>query len=302
MLCGLIYIEERWIKVGTFEKILGADVARSFIPLATDILSKRSNPKYIFLSQQDFDDLFNNDERDANSQYMKEIVYRVHFSAMSSIARNLEWLNGMKSAYEHGLYLPFASSFRSLIESTADSFDSLLAVGLTVAENSVVINERLNKKGKGSNFITITELENDLIHYSHARRLDKNENAPDTHKAKSAAAYVRNLDKKTDSNFYDCYGHLCQLTHPAAEGVLHMMPQVDDYFVFDDKHGIKKIENLIEQYESFFTDLICYAFNPAILALKVINYIDVPSCQSKLIDSINLNNLTAWKRCEAYLK
>jgi hypothetical protein len=288
------------IEVDTFEKILGVNVAQTFIPLATDILTSRSNPKYTFLTQEDFEQLLGRDKKDANSQYMKEIVYRVHFSAMSSIARNIEWLNGMKFAYEQGLYLPFASSFRSLIESTADSFDALMAVGVTVAENSTVINERLNKKG--GSFIIISELEDDLIHYSHARRLEKNEDAPKSHKAKSAAAYVQSLDKKTDSNFYDCYAHLCQLTHPAAEGVLHMMPQIDDYYIFDEKHGTSKIENLVEKYNSSFADLICYAFNPAILALKVINYIDVPPCHSTLINSINLDKLPAWKKCEAHLK
>ena len=240
------------------------------------------------------------DPKEANSQYMKEQIYRAHFASMSSIARNFEWLDGMAAVYEKELYLPFAASMRSLIESTADSFDSLLNVSVTIAEASKIINDCLNKRASG--FYTITELENDLIHYTHARRIEKEEKAPKAHKAKNASTYVQNLDKKTGHNFYSCYSELCQLTHPAAQGVLHMMLPINDsdYF-FDNGFGKEKIDHLIETYKSSFPDLISFAFNPGLLTLKVLNSIDLESCKSEYLNNINFDHVPAWSRCKAEL-
>ncbi len=283
-----------------YQKILGKSAANCFIPLVNDIVNNKKSVRYHFAIDEVFQELQRSDPKEANSQYMKELLFRAHFAAMSSLAKNLEWINGMKCSYENGLYLPFASSFRSLIESVADSFESIKTVGVTIAENNEVINNKLNKVG--DDFVIISELENDLIHYSHARRVEKGEDVPQSHKAKSAAAYVTNFDKDTGQNFYGCYGELCQLTHPAAQGVLHMMPQINETdFSFEIGNGTNKIEELIHKHKDLIEPLIVFAFNPSLITLKVLNYIDLIECQSDILDSVNLDGLAPWKRCEKYL-
>ena len=189
---------------------------------------------------------------------------------------------------------------RSLIESTADSFEALFQVGITIAEHSKIINQKLNKAGE--EFITLSELEEDLIHYTHARKIPRGEVAPKTHKAKTAAEYVQGLDKKTGMKFYDFYGVLCQLTHPAAQGVLHMMPAITEQnFTFEEKFGKEKIDVLLSEHQELIPELLSYAFNPGLLTLKVLNYISLPSCHSEYLNVVNFDTLPAWKKCKDFL-
>ncbi|WP_300181705.1 hypothetical protein [uncultured Aliivibrio sp.] len=284
----------------SFQKTLGKDVANCYIPLVENVLANRSHTVYHFMSHSDFKVLEESDVDEANAQYIKEILFRSHFASMSSIAKNLEWIKGMKHSYENGLYLPFSSSMRSLIESTADSFDALLHVSITLAEHNKVLNKKLQKGG--GDFVTLTELENVLIHYSHARRLEKGEKAPTTHKAKQPSEYIRDLDSKTGQNFYELYGELCQLTHPAAQGVLHMMPAINESeFFFDERCGKEKIELLLERNKDLIPDLIAFAFNPGLLTLKVLNYLKLNICHSEYLKVVNFDAIPAWGRCKKHL-
>jgi hypothetical protein len=284
----------------SYKKILGELAANCFIPLIEDILDKKKSVRYHFTSHEDFQKLQESDPKLANSQYMKELLYRAHFASMSSIAKNLEWIKGMKFSYDNGLYLPFASSFRSLIESAADSFEALQCLGVTIAEHNEVINNKLNKVG--DEFVILSQLEKDLIHYSHARRVERGEDAPQSHKAKNAANYVKGLDTRTGQKFYNCYGELCQLTHPAAQGVLHMMPQINESdFSFENGFGKEKIEALINKHSDLIEQLVAFAFNPSLISLKVLNHIELDECHSNVLYSVNLDGVQAWKKCEKYL-
>ena len=129
--------------------------------------------------------------------------------------------------------------------------------------------------------------------------MEKGEKAP---KAKSAAEYVKGLDNKTGQKFYKLYGELCQLTHPAAQGVLHMMPPINENeFFFEEKFGKEKIELLLEEQKDLIPDLVSFAFNPALLTLKVLNYIELNSCHSEHLKLINFDALPAWARCKKHL-
>ena len=94
----------------SFQKILGKDVANCFVPLVGEVLASKGRTIYFFTSSEEFKKIEENDIDEANSQYIKEILYRAHFASMSSIAKNIEWIKGMKYSYDNGLYLPFASS------------------------------------------------------------------------------------------------------------------------------------------------------------------------------------------------
>lgn len=284
----------------SFQKMLGEEVANCYIPLVERVLNNKNFAIYHFMSNSEFEALEKSNADAANSQYIKEILYRAHFASMSSIARNFEWLKGMKLSYDNRLYLPFSSSMRSLIESTADSFDALMSVGITLAEHNKVLNEKL--QNSGGDFVTFTELENVLIHYSHARRIEKGESAPSSHKAKQPYEYIKGLDSKTGQNFYGLYGELCQLTHPAAQGVLHMMPAISESeFSFDDRFGKEKIELLLESNKELISHLMAFAFNPGLLTLKVINFLGLSSCHSEALKVVNFDAVPAWQRCKKYL-
>lgn len=279
-----------------YKEILG-DEASQYIPIIEKILSECGSYNYEFLNEEDFKDLIRRDVAESQAQYIKELLYRSHFVSMSAIARNFQWLEGMKCAYEAGLYLPFAASMRCFLESTADSYFSLQSLCTTLSKNIGTINDTINKCT--TQFGIFTELENFLIHYTHARRLEKTEIAPDSHEAKTAAKYIRDLEEKSSAQVQRCYSELCQLSHPAAQGVLHMMvPVSETEFMFEHGHGEVKIEALLSKYRQDFVSLLTFSFNPSILALKVINYVDWSHLHVEPINEINMNNIVAWNKCK----
>ncbi|ADT69834.1 hypothetical protein RB215_13820 [Pseudoalteromonas sp. HL-AS2] len=280
----------------TYEKILGKE-ASQFIPIINKILSEVKNHKYHFMNESEFTSLTQTSPSEGQSQYMKELLYRANFGSLSAIAKNYEWLRGMHNSYEAGLYLPFSSSFRCLIESVADSYFSLSNLCTTLSKNIKDINISINQNSP--NFHIYTDLENQLIHYSHARRLNSGESAPDSHKAETAARYVKMLDEETSSDFYDCYSELCQLSHPAAQGVLHMMIPINDQnFIFEHKFGKEKIDAFLEKQRDKFSALLTFAFNPSILALKVINHIQLNELHVEPVNELNMDHIVAWQKCK----
>lgn len=280
----------------TYEKILGKE-ASQFIPIINKILSEVKNHKYHFMNESEFTSLTQTSPSEGQSQYMKELLYRANFGSLSAIAKNYEWLRGMHNSYEAGLYLPFASSFRCLIESAADSYFSLSNLCSTLSKNIKNINISINQNSP--NFYIYTDLESQLIHYSHARRLNSGESAPDSHKAETAVRYVKKLDEETNSDFYDCYSELCQLSHPAAQGVLHMMIPINDQdFIFEHKFGKEKIDALLEKHRDKFSTLLTFAFNPSILALKVINHIQLNELHVEPVNELNMDHIVAWQKCK----
>ncbi|PKH56383.1 hypothetical protein CXF83_12830 [Shewanella sp. Choline-02u-19] len=277
----------------TYYKLFGKELVEGYKPLILKALNESEGSAYTFASS-------NESKRDINRIYMSELVYRAHFGAASSLARNLEWIKGMALAYEQGVYLPFASAFRSLIESTGDSSEALINVAKSLTDNHKIISGGI--AGELDYIVTINELEDMLIHYSHGRRLDKNDDAAPTHKAQSTAHYVNSLEKQTEKEFYACYSELCQLTHPAAESVLHLMvPNSKGGYIFSQGDDKKKIEELMSKYQHIIVDLLMFAFNPGLLILKTLNYLPVKVCHSNSLRNANFSWLPAWNKCEQAL-
>lgn len=271
--------------------------------IVSRILDSHDNPKYKFISETEFKELADIDIRSAQAQYINEILYRVNFSSLSALARNFEWFNSIVTCYENDQYLPFASSLRCFIESAADSFHGLGNICTTLAKNKNLINSALNKANH--EFIIIKELEDQLIHFTHARKVGRHEDVPDSHKADSASNYVKNLDKaRKNTECYDCYAQLCQLSHPAAQGLLPMMvPLGNDEFIFSCDFGQEKIKHfIIEPNKKMFSSLLTFAFNPAILSLKMLNNLDQPQMHTASINELNLDHIIAWQHCEKLMQ
>ena len=89
----------------SLEAIIGKDIATRFVPIIREVLARKNRAIYRFTNHDEFQTLMQSAPKEANSQYMKEQIYRAHFASMSSIARNLEWLDGMAAAYEKELSL-----------------------------------------------------------------------------------------------------------------------------------------------------------------------------------------------------
>ena len=141
-----------------------------------------------------------------------EILNHAHFAAVATLVRAYRWAEGCLAAFSQNLFLPFCASARGLLEAVGDSYDALPRVPLSLAENHLTIKNSLN--GKLSRFIiNWKEIEDVLLHFSHARRIENMEKctAPDYAVAKLSNAYIKPLEGFPPGNFYDWYQELCEL-------------------------------------------------------------------------------------------
>jgi hypothetical protein len=273
----------------------GADV---FAALASRIeveLSARS-AKYKFLPPEEFERLMIHDAAHAQRIYWHELVGRAHFAAASSILRSAQWLKGVQVSREQNLYLPFCANLRSLIESAADSLAGVEGVAQTLAANRGAVNDALGLK---SSQITISrELEDQLIHFSHGRKLAKGEVAPQSHSAKSARAYIEQLEKLGLAQAHAIYGLLCQVTHPASDSLSHFLSETGELeFALFPRNDRINITALIQKHQTFLHALLRYAFNQPIILLRVLLHIDLPEYHSAEISRLNLSAMPGWQKC-----
>lgn len=166
----------------------------------------------------------------------------------------------------------------------------------TLSENKVAINEALSMK---SNQITISrELEDQLIHFSHGRKLAKDELAPQTHSAKSSRYYIEQLEKLGLVGAHAIYGQLCQVTHPAADSVSHFLSQTGDLeFTLFPHNDRQAIAALLKNHKAFLHALLRYAFNQPIILLRVLLHIDIREYHSAEISRLDLSAMPGWQKC-----
>lgn len=283
-----------------YEIILGPE-AIEFVEPVKLVIDALTPSEYHFISNDDFRNLAARDIKSAHAQYWREIVYRAHFAAAASLVRSYSWLRGMRSAYDSENFLLFCASFRALIESAADSYDALNNVCTTLAKNSALIEDALS--ARAPTFISCTELENQLIHFSHARQIKKGDEAPESHQAKFASHYIKSLESAGCKKLYECYSELCQYTHPAAQSIAHMMiPLSHAKWIFIHGSEREKISATSENYRDLMLPLLTFAFNPSFVCLKVLRHLSVEACHCNTIDEIDMSHVKAWMVCHQHLK
>ncbi|HIF5647382.1 TPA: hypothetical protein ACX3DB_004655 [Vibrio parahaemolyticus] len=254
--------------------------------------------KYSYTSQPEFESMILKDMNSGLKQYWVEILYRAHFASVASIYRNYQWMQGMQTSYDCHLFLPFTSCFRALIESTSDTFDAFNGFPELLSKSNKTVKKILMGKYRKNVGYISQELEDKLIHFSHARRISKNENAPDSHYAKSAAKYIKALDKENKLNLYKCYSELCEYTHPAASSTGHYMTTIDqNTFVFTSGCDQQKIESFCSKYKEAMEVIISCAINPGLITLKLLRKFPEPTCQEPIVDKVCLNEVQHWKDC-----
>ena len=279
------------------EKIFGADGSQ-FMRFALKLIEdfEGDSTTYTYMPPTEFDTLMRNDWKSGTKVYWEEMLGRAHLAAAASIIRAYRWSDGMVACYSNSLFLPFCACFRALIESTADTYDALGNVAITLAECRTDVNSALQLMAKHG--VLATELEDKLIHFSHARKLSKQEVAPPSHTAKQAAEYIRALEKANLPGLYECYLELCQYTHPAAHSVASLLvPISEDSFLLAPAYDQIRIEALIEKHKSLVLPLLMFAFNPGALVLKVLLHFDTPQFHSQSIRNIDLSGVSGWVRC-----
>lgn len=290
--------------------------AKEYIKYYKDFINKfdknidRSRYLYTIYDNDYFKKTFTSNKEDFQRIYWEEILQRAHWSALSSLIRNLKWIRGVSDAIENNNLLAFTSNLRCLVESSGDNFLTLSTVPLTLADNFENISKSL--RGENNALVTSQKLEEVLIHFSYARNISFQERniqgvIPKYQNAKPATEYLKKLDHNIDKGpIAELYAILCQFTHPAAHSIQYLFNtdfNNERYkFSYSDNSDGEYIDRILNQFnDEVITSLEC-GFNSGILTLKALNFFDYDLIKTPYVDKINFDKMKTWGDIEIKMR
>ncbi|MES2479906.1 MAG: hypothetical protein V4561_12530 [Bacteroidota bacterium] len=259
--------------------------------------------KYSIMPGNLFEQKFEDDIAGGAKQLWLETLYRVHCNVLVSYFKTIRWIDGVNSAIESGVYYSFVSNLRGLIESCSDSFYSMRSVPLTIGRDFEVILRTIN--GTSENiYITHQNLENSLIHFSHASKLDKEQKKllPDYMNAKQVREYLTSISDPQDE-IDTLYSYLCQIVHPASlSNNIILFFQTNDMYVNGHSKEVERklIENLINEFSEVINRTFKIVFANGLTCLHLLNKFEVNEVQTDL-QEINFGTSEAWDEVQDYI-
>ena len=273
-----------------------------FGELVTVVKQNLPDYRYSFMGSEQFLSL--GVPKDVNRVYTQEVLFRAHSAALTTIFRNGRWMKGIISAIEGSNYFSFCACLRGLIEAAADAHVTLLPTCHFLAEHFATIKDALDGRME-SKVIQFHELEDILIHYSHARKVARGEDVPDSHRVKPARQYLEAIEEPGSNKVRELYAELCEITHPAALTV-HMFWETKNStnseiaLVDPDDKGF--IIGLASRHSSSIATAFFKSFNPAFLTLYTLNRLDDERVMTPGMRKINLSTIPAFVTIEKNIK
>lgn len=233
--------------------------------------------------------------------YWYEILARAHWVAISSVLRNTCWLKAILYNYEQNNFLAFAGALRSYIESCGDSMTSMKDIPHSFARDYKQIT--MCVKGNSKKMIISKEIEDRLIHFTYARKVSNEEKqnklVPESHIAKFTTHYLNVLDNNIkDGPVMQLYSELCQISHPAAQSLLHFMNQTSqgnyEIIRFNLQHNRESISNLIDNHQEAIIQVSQYGYNNSLVLLKLLNKFNLKELITPQLNNYPLQDIKAW--------
>jgi len=257
-----------------------------------------------------FESAYKENPSELQKVYWQEILQRAHWAALSSLLRNFKWVQATKRAIDDCNLLSFTSNLRCLIESCGDNLLTLQSVSATLADNNRIICDSINGIISSKGLATSSELENVLIHFAYARKITEEEKKiqgklPKYQNAKPTVEYLKKLDRVDKGPINNLYSILCQFAHPAAHSIQYLFDLnfSDNIYQFSYSPYPDKqyIDIILDEYRDEIINSIMLGFNPSFLTLKTLNLFPYQETRTPLADTINLDNLNAWKKiCDKF--
>jgi hypothetical protein len=236
----------------------------------------------------------------ARQTYWSEMLARAHMTSVAAIFRTTRWADSIVREYGAGNLFGWASASRSLIEAAGDIAFSLSDVPLTLASLNRAIIEQLSSKLPVPSLIA-RELEDALIHFSHARKISKTEGAPVSHKARQSAEYVGYIEKMNIDGARDLYSLLCELVHPAASSVEVLFSGDGRSWAASTSNEQIKLNALVKKNREIMGGILQASYNPPIITLRVLHRFDrftqIPSLKRWRFDDVPI-----WRKIEEKLR
>ena len=232
--------------------------------------------------------------------YWREILFRSHMASIAAIYRTTRWADVAVREYQAEYLFGWAAACRSLLESSCDIGHSLASVPLTLARYHRRIRQEL--KGKGTQeAIICKELEDALIHFSHGRKVNKEEHAPESHRARAPWEYLKFIDAMRIEGAKELYAELCEIVHPAARSVSIMFGMCSDGLIARLESEPEILRSCVQKRQSVLSDVLMAAYNPPLLMLRVLHrfgiFAQLPSLKRYRFDAI-----PAWRQIEKALQ
>ena len=140
-----------------------------------------------------------------------------------------------------------------------------------------------------------------MIHFTHARRLEKNEVAPVAHRAKHMTEYLTALQDASQKPVLECYHKLCEVTHPASPSTF--------LYTERDGHGSYRIGSisdatLIDAFCTVHSDLmgpvVVLGIAPAVYQLRVVEDFHIAGLRGPDLSALEING-PVWDHISARL-
>jgi len=257
------------------DAILGA-FAASHLPILVDVLDGLGDHRYEFMSAENFDVIAHQDWQEAQRVYWLEILYRAHFAAATSLIRTSRWIDAMLATTEDPNYTAFMAAYRGCLEAAADSYHTFRMIPGWLADFHTVIRTAIASKIEQPTLFK--ELEDELIHFTHAGYVGKGEKVDPAHRAKQTAEYLAALAEVGTPDITECYRTLCDVTHPGIGSVACYA----DTFATETGSGYRlkfdrdaeQITDFCKQHENVSRKMIIFSLVPPIMTLRILNDFD----------------------------
>jgi hypothetical protein len=232
--------------------------------------------------------------------YWFEMLERAHCDSLLALLRLQRWLEAMRVCAEAPNFLGFVASFRGLLESAADTRHALGGVPDALAAAFPLAYEAVH--GRAKIRALAPDLENDLIHFSHARRLAKGEQAPDAHAARRMTEYLASLQGAPSGPLHDAYADLCNITHPAADSVLYLLEKDPDRRVaFASGADEEQLRELLDRGGSVVTFCVSESMIYPAVILRIVNRFDLPALRTPAVEDVSFEFVELWAAVAPHL-
>jgi hypothetical protein len=263
------------------------------------LLREERTHRYTYMDIQQFAEL--SDVRERSRIYWYEIIERAHCASILALLRTERWLSAAVFGAEHKNFLAFAAAFRGLLESAADTRYALGEVPNVLASTFRLAQTAM--RGQLSAIVVAPKLEEDLIHFSHGRKLARSEQAPDSHTAKTMQEYLNALERGPSGPMHDAYAELCNITHPAADSVLYLLERgPDGSIAFCSTADEEAIVELCERGGTVFAYALSESLMYPVTILKIINRFQIPELQVPEADSTAVVESSLWDEINEILR
>lgn len=282
------------------ERILGRRAVGAYWPLLDRVAARVASVSYPFVDSDDFLSLSTIDPREGMQIYWREILFRAHSASSVSILRNQRWLDGAALALESTNFFALAACLRSLIEAAGDTSDALSQVPLTLATKVEPI--RLGLANALRQFVVNKELEDKLIHFSHARRVSRTESAPNSHRKKNSSDYVAEFGFFGFDAVVEFYAELCEYVHPAASSVnVFLEASSEEEICISPAREREVVQSLANRLPQLMEPVAMLAFSAPLVTLGVLNALPIENLHTPEVRPEICRGIPLWNKVEAAL-